>query len=115
MIKSAQEMRVELRENMRGGDGTVQIKHVFEKEELQGRCRLFAAITLEPGCSIGLHPHDEEEEVYFILRGRAKVVDDGKEQELRPGDAVLTGGGKSHAIANAGDEPVELVAVILTY
>mgnify|MGYP000889324647 CR=1 FL=1 len=115
MIKSAETMRVELRERMRGGKGTVQIKHIFEQTELTGKCRLFACITLEPGCSIGQHPHENEEEVYYILKGRAKVVDDGEERELRPGDAVLTGGGRSHSIANAGEEPVELLAVILTY
>lgn len=56
-----------------------------------------------------------KEEVYYILRGRAEVVDDGQVQELGPGEAVLTGNGRSHAIANVGDEPVELLAVILTY
>lgn len=60
MIKSARDMKVELRERMRGGEGTVQIKHIFEQTELQGKCRLFAHITLEPGCSIGLHPHESE-------------------------------------------------------
>ena len=49
---------------MRGGTGTVQIMHVFEQEELQGKCRLLARVTLEPNTSIGPHPHDSEEEVY---------------------------------------------------
>ena len=115
MIKTVEQMRVELRERMRGGTGTVQIMHVFEQEELQGKCRLLARVTLEPNTSIGPHPHDSEEEVYYILRGRARVMDDGQERELEPGDAVLTGGGRSHAIANAGDEPLEFMAVILTY
>jgi mannose-6-phosphate isomerase-like protein (cupin superfamily) len=115
VIKNAQDMRVELREKMRGGTGAAQIKHIFEQQELKGKCRLFATITLEPGCSIGPHPHDSEEEVYYILKGRAKVVDDGEERELQPGDAVLTGGGASHSIANIGEETLELLAVILTY
>jgi mannose-6-phosphate isomerase-like protein (cupin superfamily) len=115
MIKSAADMRTELRERMRGGEGTVQIRHVFEQTELKGKCRLFALITLEPNSSIGLHAHESEEEVYYILQGRAKVVDDGEERELKPGDAVLTGDGRSHSIANIGDEALELMAVILTY
>ena len=43
------------------------------------------------------------------------MVDDGEERELQPGDAVLTGGGASHSIANIGEETLELLAVILTY
>jgi mannose-6-phosphate isomerase-like protein (cupin superfamily) len=108
-------MQVEVREAMRGGKGRVQIMHVFKKEELKGKCRLFAKITLEPGCSIGLHEHVDEEEVFYIIRGRGRVVDDGVEQEVSEGDAILTGGGKSHSIENTGDDDLELMAVILLF
>ena len=104
MIKSAADMRTELRERMRGGEGTVQIRHVFEQTELKGKCRLFALITLEPNSSIGLHAHESEEEVYYILQGRAKVVDDGEERELKPGDGSDYDG-RSYSIANTAMKP----------
>jgi mannose-6-phosphate isomerase-like protein (cupin superfamily) len=31
------------------------------------------------------------------------------------GDAILTGNGESHALANDGDEPLELIAMIMCY
>ena len=115
MIKSAADMKWDIRENMRDGKGTTKIQHIVNQDELQGKARLVGRISLEPGASIGLHPHEQEEEIYYILSGQGIVVDDGNQEVLNPGDAVVTGGGASHSIANTGSEPLEFVAVILTY
>lgn len=115
MVRSSCDMQVEVREAMRGGNGRVQIMHVFKQEELKGKCRLFAKITLEPGCSIGLHEHVDEEEVFYIIKGRGRVVDGGVERDVAEGDAILTGDGASHSIENIGDEDLQLMAVILLY
>src|SRR5690554_469286 len=115
MIKEAERMRVETWREMRGGKGEVKIKHIFEKDELKGHTRLLGLITLDPGCSIGLHEHREEEEIFYIIKGHGRVVDEGHTWAIGPGDAVLTGDGGSHAVENTGTEPLEFVAVILTY
>ena len=115
MIKRAGEMREEIRPRMRGGEGEVKIHHLFEPGEYRGHVRLMARIVLEPGCSIGPHEHQEEEELFYVLRGKARLTEDGTDYELKPNDAALTGGGRSHALANIGDEPLEVLAVILTY
>lgn len=108
-------METEIRKQIRGGKGDVQIKHVFQQSELRGKCRLLARIALGPGCSIGLHAHDQEEEIYYILSGNGRVVDDGVESEVSAGDAVITGGGKQHSIENVGEDDLELMATILLF
>jgi mannose-6-phosphate isomerase-like protein (cupin superfamily) len=115
MIKRNGEMARDVRERMRGGMGKVEILHVFKQEELRGKTRLFARLRLGKGCSIGHHVHENEEEVFYILSGCATVNDDGVISRVGPGDAVLTGGGAGHSIENTEEEPVELLAVILTY
>ena len=55
---------------------------------------MFNKITLEPGCSIGTHPHHQEEEIYYVLSGKGIVEDNGKTYEIEPGDALKTGGGE---------------------
>lgn len=115
MIRSASQMKEETREQMRGGKGAVGIRHLFEPGEYKGHARLLARVTLPPGASIGLHEHKEEEELFYIVKGRGLVTDEGKTREVGPGDAIMTGGGNSHAIENVGSEELELVAVILTY
>ncbi len=115
MVKREDQMTAEVRRQMRGGRGEVEILHVFGQEELKGRCRLFARLRLAQGCSIGAHPHENEEEAFYILRGEAQATEDGRAYTLRPGDAMLTGGGASHSIENARAEPLEVLAVILLY
>ncbi|MFO7153645.1 MAG: cupin domain-containing protein [Caldicoprobacter oshimai] len=112
MIIKAHEMEVELRERMRGGNGTVKITHIG-KEQLPAKTRLFAKITLEKGCSIGFHQHANETEMFYFLKGRGKVDDNGTTHYVQAGDAMFTGGGKGHSVENCGDEPLELLAVIV--
>lgn len=115
MIKNADEMISEIKQQLRGGIGSVELKHIFKQEELTGKARLVARVTLNSGCSIGWHEHVNEEEIYYIIEGKGLVNDNGTEREVVTGDAVLTGGGASHSIENRWDEPLVLMAVILLY
>lgn len=115
MFRKADEMELELRENMRGGNGTVRIKHIFKSDELKGKARMMAEITLPEGGSIGFHKHDQEEEIFYFISGQGKVDDQGTIKEVKAGDAVLTGGGNGHAVENTGNQPLIFLAVILLY
>lgn len=115
MIRTAQEMLVELREKMRGGEGTVTIKNIFQPSEVKGKIRLMAEVTLPAGASIGFHRHEEEEEIYYFIAGRGEVDDNGTRKTVHPGDAMHTGAGAGHAVFNTGSEPMVFMAVILLY
>ena len=115
MIKRANEMITDLKHQMRGGTGTVEMTHIFKQDELTGKARLFARVTLNKGCSIGLHDHETEEEIYYIVQGKAVVNDNGNICEVSAGDAVLTGNGGFHSIENKEEEPMGMIAVILLF
>lgn len=115
MVKKATEMRSEVITKMRGGQGEVNLLHLFEKNEIKGKSRLVARITLNPGCSIGRHEHHDEEEIFYFIKGRGRVTEGDQVSEVGPGDAVLTGGGGNHAVENIGDSPLVFLAIILTY
>ncbi|NLN19135.1 MAG: cupin domain-containing protein [Firmicutes bacterium] len=115
MLKRANEMQKEIREQMRGGKGCVEITHIFQPDELKGACRLLAKLTLAPGCSIGRHVHTNEEEVFYVVSGTALVDNNGTQCQLGPGDALLTGGGQYHAVENAGSDDLVIMAIILLY
>lgn len=115
MIRKMAEMETEVRENMRGGAGSVTFRHLFKKDEFTASVRLCAALTIPPGAGIGSHEHLTEDEIYIVTRG-AGMLDDGKTKtRVSVGDAVLTGNGESHAIHNDGEEPLELMAIIACY
>ncbi|MDD2401154.1 MAG: cupin domain-containing protein [Clostridia bacterium] len=114
MLRKADEMIKEIREQMRGGKGHVEVNHIFKKDELHGKAaRLIAKLVLNPGCSIGIHPHENDEEIFYVLKGKGLVDDNGSSFEVSVGDATLTGGGETHSIESTGDEPLEVIAVIL--
>lgn len=115
MIKRKSEMLTSSIENMRGGEGHTKMMSIFPKEEIMGKCRLFNIITLDPGCSIGTHTHDQEEEIYYILSGTGVVDDNGQMVNVEPGDAVKTGNGDFHSIKNNSDVPLVFMAVILLF
>ena len=114
MIIHRHEMKVEQKERMRDGEGTANITYLLDAAN-EKNARLFAEMTLNPGCSIGYHQHEAETEYYFILSGTGTVNDDGKEVVVKQGDSVITGNGASHSIKNTGSEPLVFQAVIVTY
>ncbi len=114
MIRKAEECMIEYREHMRDGDGTVVITNFISgPAELNEKGRLFAKITLNPGCSIGYHIHDKDAELFYIMKGTAEYNDGGELRTVTAGDVTLCPTGTGHGIANKTDEVVELAAVII--
>ena len=116
MIRKANSCRTEVRENMRGGDGIVKIEHFWEPgTEMLAHNRMAARLTLPPGSSIGFHKHENEDEIFVIVKGKAEADDNGTLTCLEAGDSLLTGNGAGHSIRNIGDTDLELIAIISTY
>ena len=70
MIRKAADCKKVYNEKMRGGNGTVEITSFATPEELNNKGRLFANITLKPGCGIGYHVHEAESELFYVMKGR---------------------------------------------
>jgi len=113
IIKNEQKL-AETREHMRGGDGTVVLNAILKGDALPKNCRLFSEIVLQPGCSIGDHPHENECELFYVLEGTAVYNDNGTVVTAGPGEALCCDHGQTHAIRNAGDCTLKLLAVIIT-
>ncbi|MBR5528730.1 MAG: cupin domain-containing protein [Clostridia bacterium] len=113
MIKKHDEFTPELRENMRGGDGTVSVCNFITEDDLNGKGRLFGKITLKPGCGIGYHVHEKDSELFYVLKGTATYDDNGVKSVITAGDVTVTPAGSGHSVKNEGTEDVELVALIV--
>ncbi len=113
MICRKGEHRIEIRENARGGNGKVEISHLFEPEQTKNKTRMFSFVTLEPGASLGYHVHVNEMEYFYILKGAAKVNDNGTEYTLFPGDTMFTDEGEGHYMEACEGGPMEYLAVII--
>ena len=106
-------MKIERVENMAGGRGHVTIKHILGERELNGKCRLYAEVTIEPGCSLGYHEHHGESETYYILSGEGNYDDNGRIRPVKPGDITFTPDGCGHALSNSGEKNLVFKALII--
>ncbi len=105
--------RIEVKENVRGGNGKVYFYHILETEQLYGHGTMYARVVLPSGSSIGLHQHIGNTEPYYILSGRGLYTDaDGSENIVGPGDCCTIVPGESHAIANPYAEDLVFMALI---
>ncbi len=113
MICKHNELQRDVQQNFRGGKGSVTLEHFMDQQMARGAGRLFAQFIIPPGASVGLHKHEGDSEVYYILEGKALVSDNGTDVVLGPGDVNFCPDGGSHSIENIGDTDLKYIAVIL--
>ena len=113
MIGRYEELKKEIREHMRGGEGSVEIIHFTDRAGLYDNGRMLARIILHPGCGVGLHGHENEEEIFIVEKGTAEYNDDGNIATVTEGDVTICASGQSHAIRNVSEEDCVLTALIL--
>ena len=106
-------MEIKKVENMHGGEGHVIIKRLLDEKQLNGKCGLYAEVTIEPGCSLGFNEHHGESETYYILSGKGIYSDNGDLRMVEAGDVTFTPDGKGHALTNSGDEDLVFMALII--
>jgi quercetin dioxygenase-like cupin family protein len=70
------------------------------------------AIELPVGYETGRHFHDEQQELYFLHRGRVEITfNDATTHALGPGGLARVEPGTVRKIKNVGDEPAVYVVV----
>ena len=111
MITRKNDMPLEIREKMRGGNGAARLTAL--SAQLPGKMRLFSTIRLTPGSSIGYHVHEGETEMFYFLSGKGRVQDDDQLVEVSAGDSMATFSGHGHGVENTGDEDLLFVAAIV--
>ena len=89
------------------------IKHILGEKELNGKCGLYAQVTIEPGCSLGYHEHHNESETYYILSGQGDYDDNGTVRPVKTGDVTFTPDNHGHGLKNTGDTDLVFMALII--
>ncbi len=81
--------------NFKGGEGQYRVRTFLDEQN-----RIMRGL-LQPGSSIGMHSHEKNSEIYYILSGKGKVVLDGKEEEtLVAGQMHYCPMGHAHCLIN---------------
>lgn len=99
-------------EHPQGGEGRLLRDSLLSPERLGGEVSLVAQISLEPGNTLGVHRHTDDNELYFITEGTGTYTDNSEEYPVKAGDALFCEDGDTHGIANTGEGMLRFVAVI---
>ena len=75
-------------------------------EQTGGRCTVFSVET-PPGGGPPPHWHENEDEIFHVLEGRAEFLKDGEWTEVPAGSSVFMPRGSIHGFRNAGDVPLK--------
>ena len=98
-----------------GGDGILYGQFAFTRDQApkDHAIKEIGWMTLQPGDSIGYHQHITNEDTYIIVSGEGIFTDsDGKEKTVKAGDVTIARKGDSHALKNAGTEPLIFLDII---
>lgn len=113
MMTSHDGRAVEKVQQMAGGKGHVLIERLLTEEQLNGKCGLYAKVTLEPGCTLGVHGHTGETETYYLLSGEGVYHDNDKSYPVKAGDVTFCEDGGTHGLDNTGDTDLTFMALII--
>ncbi|MET3037416.1 cupin domain-containing protein [Chryseobacterium sp. NRRL B-14859] len=112
-------IRIDKREGMYGGNGTVYMIQMFDHQELTNNRLAAYMVLLNRGDESGFHTHHErnEEELYVVVHGtgeyRERTGTQGpiRKKTLQKGDITAISSIGYHSIENTGDEPLLLFVI----
>ncbi|MCA9288324.1 MAG: cupin domain-containing protein [Phycisphaerales bacterium] len=92
--------------------GSSRLLHRISSEQTRGE---FAVVEFhsEPGEGVGLHVHQNEDELVYLLEGQIKVTLGDQSLTISKGAAALLPRGIPHGYVNSGPTRSRLLAVLL--
>jgi len=94
-----------------GGDGVVYYRRIWDDPSFQTKWLFVNHYVVTPGTTIGYHQHPHIEEIYYILKGTARMTIDGVTKDVKAGDVgscILNG---AHGLWNNSSEDLELLSI----
>lgn len=111
MLRYRKEMTVQRFDKCHDGVGALDAVLAMGKGDGEIGLRYVHDDLLPPGVSIGEHRHEGTEEVYYVLEGQGRLILDGQEHPVGPGDISLCRSGHSHGLINPGPATLRLLVV----
>ena len=107
LIRNMFESSFEL-QSIHDGKGRGKNALVFDAKDFDTPLKFIRYVEMEPGSSIGIHRHGENEEIYVVLSGNGVMTVNDESQSVKPGDVILNKPGWRHGLENTSQEPLKL-------
>lgn len=92
--------------DFRGGHGIFD-RRIFEDPRVK-----IMYSTLRPGASTGLHRHEQNCEIMFVVSGEGHFYDNGEEEVLHAGQCHYCAMGHEHYVENQTDHDLLFLAIV---
>jgi len=113
MISHCKNIQPATSQNHKGGTGITTFYPCFSATEPDNTgIRFVGKVSLEPGASIGEHPHGQDDEVYIVVNGNGVYSENGVDFDIEEGAVLLLRRGNSHGMRNTGTVPLVFYAVV---
>ena len=106
MIIDFDQMQESMMPQFRGGEKETALR-VYEDTDNK-----IAFGRLEPGATVGVHVHETNSEIIYIVRGTGKVLYDGGYEAVSAGICHYCPKGHEHSLINDGDTDLLFFAVV---
>ena len=93
------------------GKGQGKNARVFDATDFDTPLKFINYVEIEPGSSIGVHRHGENEEVYVVLSGSGVMTVNDERQAVKTGDIILNKPGWQHGLENTFPRGTQTVCV----
>jgi mannose-6-phosphate isomerase-like protein (cupin superfamily) len=100
--------------SVHGGAGQLNYMGLFDAHSLETNLQFLHRGVIQPKSGIGHHFHNQCEEMFVILDGEAEFTIDGRTSLLKGPAGAPTRMGRSHAIYNPTDKPVQWMNINVT-
>lgn len=92
--------------------GGSQLARKIRSDDTNGAFSVVEFIS-EPGEGVGLHTHNDEDELVYLLEGEIEVTLGDATMPAKPGTCALLPRDIPHGYVNTGETPSRLLAVLL--
>ena len=101
----------EVDHNSHDGEGSIDIYRAFRRKDFDGAWDFAIRVVMPPGSSMGEHTHDDDEEMYIILKGEGTMIIEGVEWPVVAGDMIVNKRFGTHGLINTSDSEIELLII----
>ena len=106
MIINFDSFEEKIHTQFKGGNGDYRVR-TFE----DANNRIMRGL-LHPGASLGMHRHEQNSEIYYILSGPATVLIDDGEEHLKAGEMHYCPMGHAHSLINSGNQDLVFLGIV---
>ena len=111
MIRNYLTTSKQSQDNSHGGSGPVDLYEIWEKSDFRSNVDFVDRVVIPPGSAIGFHKHDNNEEMYIVLKGRGLMKIENEEVVVKEGDMILNPVEGQHGLTNNSEKDIDVLVI----